>query len=413
MERFYGLIGKKLGHSYSVPIHKYMGNSNYSLFELEKDELASFLHRDDLGGINITIPYKIDVMPFCDCISEEALKIGSVNTIVQRNGKLFGYNTDKYGFCLMIKHAGIDMNGKKVLVLGSGGASRTACYCAKELGASKVVVISRSGENNYGNLHKHRDAQIIVNTTPVGMYPDNASSPLSLKDFPNCTGVADVIYNPLRTALMAEAESLNIKTAGGLLMLTAQAKQAEELFFDTAIDDSVCLNCASELLRNSQNIVLIGMPGSGKSAVGNALALLTGREAIETDALIEEQSGKSIPEIFRDNGEAVFRRIEAEVIANAAKQSGKIIMTGGGAVTTPANYLPLHQNGRIYEVMRDIDSLATDGRPLSKDIDTLKEMYKTRRPMYDAFRDAFVENSGTPLDTAKMIWSDFNENTCY
>ncbi len=413
MERFFGLVGRKLGHSYSVPIHKAMGNNNYSLFELEPSELESFVKRSDLGGINVTIPYKIDVMSFCDCISTEAEKIGAVNTVVRRNGKLYGYNTDKYGFEYMLKYAGIDLSGKKVLVLGSGGASKTVCYCANNLKAREVIVISRNGENNYSNLNKHYDADIIINTTPVGMYPDNASSPISLENFKNCTGVADVVYNPLRTALIAQAESLGIKCAGGLMMLTAQAKAAEELFFDTVLDDAICNSITSKLYKDSSNIVLIGMPGSGKSTIGKILSNMTGREYIETDDLISIKAGKTIPEIFSQDGESAFRQIESQIIAEEAKKSEKIIITGGGIVTVNANYLPLHQNGIIYEIQRDIKALATDGRPLSKDFDALIQMQEKRKPMYEKFRDRVIINSTSLEDAANKIWSDFNENTCY
>lgn len=411
MERFFGLIGRKLAHSYSVPIHKAMGNESYRLFELEPNELEAFVKNPNLGGINITIPYKIPVMDFCDIISDEAQNIGAVNTIIRRNGKIYGYNTDKYGFEYMLQKADIDLFGKKVLVLGSGGAAKTACYCANALGAKEVVIISRSGENNYSNLSKHYDADIIINATPVGMYPDNASSPISLENFKNCTGVADIVYNPLKTALLLQAKSLNIKCTGGLSMLTAQAKAAEELFFDTVLSDSICDSVTSQLYKDSLNIVLIGMPGSGKSTIGKILSSLTGREAIETDELIVKKAEKTIPEIFKQDGEAVFRRIESEVIAEEAKKSGKIIITGGGAVTVDANYIPLAQNGIIYEIQRDINTLATNGRPLSKDISTLTQMYEKRKCMYEKFRDSFVINNGSLSDAANLIWSDFNENT--
>ena len=414
MNRFFGLIGKKLGHSYSVPIHKAMGNSNYGLFELpSENELEAFIKRSDLGGVNITIPYKIAAMDFCDFISEEAKKIGSINTIVQKQGKLYGYNTDKYGFDYMLKHASISLFGKKVLILGSGGASKTVLYCAKTQGAKETVIISRSGENNYSNISKHFDAQVIVNTTPVGMYPDNLDSPISLENFKCLEAVVDIVYNPLKTALVFKAEKLNIKCTNGLMMLVAQAKAAEELFFNTTFDDTVCDSVYNTLYRDLLNIVLIGMPGSGKSAIGQTLSKLTKREAIEIDALIEEKAGKTIPEIFKQDGEEVFRTIESEIIFEESKKCGKIIITGGGVVTKEANRLPLCQNGRIYEIQRDINSLATNGRPLSKDFNTLKKMQEIRKPLYDNFRDAFIINNGSLENAANLIWSDFNENTCY
>ena len=409
-EKIFGLLGRKLGHSYSVPIHNKLGNGKYKLYELEPEQLGEFIRREDIGGLNVTIPYKVDAMKFCDTISPEAMQIGSVNTIVRRSGKIFGYNTDKFGFCHMLEKGGIDVKGKKVLVLGSGGASKTACFCVKELGAKSLFIISRSGEDNYENIEKHFDADIIINTTPVGMFPNNGQSAIDLKNFKNCVGVADMIYNPLRTRLLLDAEELGIKNIGGLSMLVAQAKMAAEYFFDKEISNDITDKITAEMAKESENIVLIGMPGSGKTTVGKELARLTGREILETDEMIVKAAGKSIPQIFADDGESVFRSIESEILEQAGKQSGKIIVTGGGAVTVEKNYAYLKQNGRIYEIMRDLTLLATDGRPLSKGKD-LSEMYKKRRPMYDAFRDTFVENSDTAKNTAEKIWSDFCENS--
>lgn len=408
--KIYGLLGRKLGHSYSVPIHRKLGNSEYRLYELEPDQLGDFIRREDLGGVNVTIPYKVDAMRFCDEISPEAEAIGSVNTIVRRNGRIYGYNTDRYGFLHMLAKGGIEVKGKKVLVLGSGGASRTACYCVKELKAAELVVISRTGENNYDNIGKHYDADIIINTTPVGMFPDNGEAAVDLRPFRNCSGVADMIYNPLRTCLLLDAEELGIRNIGGLSMLTAQAKKAAEYFTGETYDDSLTQRITDEMVAENENIVLIGMPGCGKSTVGSILASMTGRELLETDRMIEQTAGKTIPEIFAADGEDVFREIESSVIRSAGKQSGKIIVTGGGAVTKERNYAPLKQNGRLYEIERDISLLATEGRPLSHGRD-LSAMYAQRRPMYERFRDTAVTNSGLPEDTAEKIWRDFRENT--
>ena len=409
----YGLLGKKLGHSYSVPIHQGLGNMDYKLYEKQPCEIEEFIRDPQLGGVNVTIPYKLEVMQYLDEIDPVAGEIGAVNTVVRRDGKLYGYNTDHIGFCRMLEHGGIDVKGKKALVLGSGGASKTAVVCLRRLGASSVTVISRGGEDNYDNLHKHRDAQIIVNCTPVGMYPNNLCSPVDLTQFEACEGVADMIYNPLRTELLMQAEKLGLKTAGGLLMLTSQGVGAHEYFFDTKVEPGTDLILAENLRRESENIVLIGMPGCGKSTVGRYLAELSGREAVEIDSLIEKAAEKTIPEIFAQDGEEAFRALETQVLRDECKAKGTIIMTGGGAVTRAENYRSLHQNGRIYEIRRDIERLAQEGRPLSKDLDTLRRMYEVRRPMYEAFRDVAVTNDTTPEQTAEMIWRDFCENTCY
>ena len=281
-ERIYGLLGRKLGHSWSVPIHAALGCVDYRLIELKPEELGAFLARGDIGGLNVTMPYKRDVMPYCDVIDAMAREIGSVNTIVRRaDGKLYAYNTDAAGFCFMARRAGIDFAGKKTLVLGSGGASLTARACARQLGAREVVGISRSGPDNYGNLDRHADAEVVVNTTPVGMYPNNGAAAVDLRCFPRCTGVLDVIYNPRRTALLLQAEALGIPCSDGLPMLVAQAVAAEEHFFGRSIAERENERVLALLRREMTNIVLIGMPGSGKSTVGTALAVLTGREAVD------------------------------------------------------------------------------------------------------------------------------------
>ena len=410
-EKVYGLLGRKLGHSWSAPIHAALGCADYRLIELEPEELGAFLAREDIGGLNVTIPYKRDVMAYCDVLDPMAEAIGSVNTLVRRaDGKLYGYNTDAAGFCFMAQRAGIGFAGKKTLVLGSGGASRTAAACAKKLGAREVVVISRSGENNYTNLGRHADAERIVNTTPVGMYPNNGAAAVDLTAFPACAGVLDLIYNPRRTALLLQAEELGIPCSDGLPMLVAQAKAAEEHFFDRTIADSENERILAQLRREMTNLVLIGMPGSGKSAVGAALAALTGREAIDIDARIAEKAGCSIPEIFAKGGEAAFRALEREVTAACGALSGKLLLTGGGVVKTPENYAALHQNGRIYQLLRPLELLPTDGRPLSQGAD-LAAMWAERAPLYERFRDAAIDNSGTVEQTAQAIWRDFCENS--
>ena len=405
-QKIYGLLGRKLGHSWSVPIHTALGCESYRLIELEPEELSAFLAQENIGGLNVTIPYKLDVMPFCDEIDEAAKAIGSVNTLARRNGKLYAWNTDAAGFQWMARQTGISLAGRKVLVLGSGGASRTAVAVCRAAGAREVIVISRSGEHNYENLSRHADAEIIVNTTPVGMYPKTGESPVDLTGFPACQGVLDVVYNPRRTALLLQAEELGIPCSDGLPMLVAQAKAAEEHFFERSIPDSENERILARLRQETTNIVLIGMPGCGKTTVGQALARLTGREAVDIDQRIVEKAGCSIPEIFAAEGEAGFRALEREVTAEVGKGAGKIILTGGGVVKDPRNYASLHQNGRIYHLIRDLDLLPTDGRPLSQGAD-LAAMWAERKSMYQRFRDVMIENTGTVEETAAAIWRDF------
>ena len=409
--KIYGLLGRKLGHSWSVPIHTALGCGGYRLIELEPEELEGFLSQPNIGGLNVTIPYKRDVMPFCDVIDPLAQAIGSVNTLTRReDGKLYAYNTDAAGFCWMAERAGISFAGKKTVVLGSGGASLTAGACAKKLGAREVVVISRSGENNYGNLSRHADADIVVNTTPVGMYPNTGVSPVDLTSFPKCSGVLDVVYNPRRTALLLQAEALGIPCSDGLPMLVAQAKAAEEHFFEKSIPDSENERILALLRQECTNIVLIGMPGCGKTTVGQALSELTGREAVDIDRRIVERAGCSIPEIFAHGGESAFRALEQEETAEAGKLSGKIILTGGGVIKDERNYASLHQNGRIYHLIRDISVLPTNGRPLSQGTD-LSAMWREREPLYARFRDVEIQNDGSLQETAAAIWRDFCENS--
>ena len=410
-ERVYGLVGRRLGHSWSVPIHAALGCKGYRLIELEPDALASFLARPDIGGLNVTIPYKRDVMSLCDAIDPAAEAIGSVNTIVRgADGRLTGCNTDIDGFLYMARRAGISLAGRKVVILGSGGASLTARAAARREGAAEIIVISRSGPDNYENLSRHADAEILVNTTPVGMYPGNGAAPVDLNAFPHLTGVLDVIYNPRRTALLLQGSARGIPCSDGLPMLVAQAKRAEELFTGQSIPDSENERILSQLRREMTNLVLIGMPGSGKTTVGEALARLTGREAIDLDARIEEAAGRSIPEIFAREGESGFRAREAAAAAEAGKRTGVILLTGGGIVKTAANYAALHQNGRIYQLVRDLSLLPTEGRPLSQGGD-LGAMWRERAPLYRRFRDAEIDNNGAVEDTAAAIWRDFCEHS--
>lgn len=398
-----GLLGEHLGHSFSPQIHRLLADYSYRLFEMPEEEVASFLSSDSFDAINVTIPYKKTVMPHLREISDEARRIGSVNTITRlKGGGLKGDNTDYFGFSYMIDKSGISINGKKVLVLGSGGASETARTVCADRGAKAVIVISRSGKDNYTNLCNHADAEVIVNTTPVGMYPKNGVSPVELTDFPKLEGVLDMIYNPARTKFLLDAKKLGIPCINGLCMLVAQAKKACEIFLDTTISDSVIDKITSAIEAQTGNIILVGMPGCGKSSLGELLSQNLGREVIDTDELIVKKAGISIPEIFAKFGEEHFRALEHEAICEAGKQSGKIIATGGGAVTRNKNYEPLHQNGKIFFVHRNISELPTEGRPISQTTD-LGELYNKRLPLYRAFCDSEVNNDRPLKETADEI----------
>ena len=397
-----GLLGRKLGHSYSPEIHEFLGSYAYDLFEREPEDVGDFVLNGDFTGINVTIPYKKDVIPYLDELSPLARRMGAVNTIVRReDGSLFGHNTDYFGFSSMVQRSGIDVSEKKVLVLGSGGASNTAVKVLEDLGAN-VVIISRSGNNNYTNLHLHRDASVIVNCTPVGMYPNTGVAPLDLKAFPALEGVLDMIYNPSRTKLLLDAEELGLPHENGLWMLVAQAKEAAEYFGKRQLPDSIIENVYKRMSAKMQNIVLIGMPGCGKSTIASMLAEKLGRKAVDADKEIEKLVGKSIPEIFAADGERVFRDLETQVLSELGKQSQLIIATGGGCVTQERNYPLLHQNGTIYWLRRDLCQLPVDGRPLSQAGD-LAQMYELREPMYRAFADHIIDNNGSVEDTAEAI----------
>lgn len=397
-----GLLGRKLGHSYSPQIHALMGSYSYDLFEKEPEEVADFVRNSDFTGINVTIPYKKDVIPCMDELSPMAKRMGAVNTIVRRSdGSLFGHNTDYFGFSSMVQRSGITVSGKKVLVLGSGGASNTAVKVLEDMGAN-VIIISRSGENNYGNLHLHVDASVIVNTTPVGMYPNTGVSPVDLKAFPKLEGVLDMIYNPAHTQFLLDAEELGLPRENGLWMLVAQAKEAAEYFGGKPLPDSIIESVYKTLSSQMQNIVLIGMPGCGKSTVGKALAEARNRTFVDADAEIVRLAGKSIPEIFAEDGEAVFRDFETQVLSDLGKRSCLVIATGGGCVTRRRNYRLLHQNSTIFWLKRNLELLPTDGRPLSQS-NKLEDMYKVRQPMYEAFADCIVDNNTSLSNTIATI----------
>ena len=404
-----GLLGRKLGHSYSPQIHALLGNYSYQLFEKEPEEIGDFLKNGDFTGLNVTIPYKKEVIPFLDELSPAAARLGAVNTIVRRDGKLIGHNTDYFGFRRLVQESGLQVAGKKVLVLGSGGASSTAVAVLQELGA-KVTVISRSGENNYENLDCHADAAVIANTTPVGMYPNTGKSALSLEGFPRLEGVLDAVYNPARTQILLDAERRGLAAVNGLWMLVAQAKESAEWFTGEEIPDSRIAKIHHTLRLQMENIILIGMPGCGKTAVGQQIAQKLGKKFVDADESLEARVCRKITDIIPNDGEAAFREMESETLAELGKQSGLVIATGGGCVTQPQNYPLLHQNGTIFWLKRELDRLPTDGRPLSQKR-TLGQMYEARMPLYLRFADAAISNDGSIAETASAICRKLEETT--
>ena len=407
----YGLIGEKLAHSYSKLIHDRLGGYGYELYEIATEGLDLFLKERRFKGLNVTIPYKKAVIPYCAELSFAAKRIGSVNTLlVQGDGSLYGHNTDYDGFLYTVKSAGISFEEKKVLILGSGGTSLTARAAAEDLGAREIITVSRGGDVNYENIYLQTDAGIIVNTTPVGMYPKTGEAPVDLSRFPALSGVVDVIYNPLYTALLLQARELGIAHTCGLPMLVAQAKAAAELFLSQTIADSETERICREIMGKITNIVLIGMPGSGKTSLGRRLASILSKKFTDTDDLIVERAGMSIPDIFNELGEARFRELESEVIRDVGKESGLVIATGGGAIMKEQNRAALRQNGRVYYIVRELHALDTQNRPLSSSIEALQELERKRRPVYSAFCDVKISNDAAPEAAVGAIAEDFYEN---
>ena len=398
----YGLLGERLGHSFSPQIHRDLAGYDYQLLPTPPEAVEDLFARRAFQGLNVTIPYKRTVMPLCDEIDPRAAAIGAVNTVVNQNGRLTGYNTDIDGFLYMARRAGVDMTGKKVVILGSGGTSRTARAAAGELGAREIVTVSRHGEDNYQNLSRHADAQVLVNTTPVGMYPNWGQSPVSLESFPALEGVLDVVYNPLRTALLLQAEERGLPRSCGLPMLVAQAKRAAELFTGQNIDDSRAEAVLHGLREQFTSIVLIGMPGCGKTTVGRTLAGKLGRTFVDLDEEIVRRAGMSIPEIFAREGEAGFRERESALVREFGERTGLVVSTGGGVVTWRENYIPLKQNGLLLHLRRDPAALPTDGRPLSQ-ATAPEELWRRRAPLYAAFADGEIDNNGTLAGTLEQI----------
>lgn len=408
----YGLIGERLGHSYSKVIHEALGEYSYDLCEVKKEDIDAFFERADFSAVNVTIPYKKTVIPHLYYIDEAARLIGAVNTVVNREGRLYGYNTDFSGLVGLIRRLGLDFQGKSVAILGTGGTSHTAKAVAESLGAGEIIIVSRrAGEGviDYAELYeRYRDVDIIINTTPVGMYPDCYSTPVDVSRFTRLSGVIDAIYNPLRTRLVSEARALGIAAEGGLYMLVLQAVKAAEIFLDKKLDEKIADRIFNQLTGEKENIVLVGMPSSGKSTVGRIISEKLGRELVDTDELIVKNVGRTIPEIFADEGEAKFRDYESEAVKEAAAVGGRIIATGGGAVLRDENIKALSMTGRIFFIDRPKGKLIpTSDRPLSQDREAIEKRYSERYPRYCAVADSHIDGDGSPDDVAERILKEF------
>jgi len=408
----FGLIGERLGHSHSKTLHGFLADYAYDLWPMPPEKVDAFMRNGTFDGMNVTIPYKKTVIPYLAEIGPTARRIGAVNTIVRRaDGSLYGDNTDACGMMEMARRAGIDFRGEKTLVLGSGGTCLTACDVVRENGGTAVVV-SRHGESNYDNLFLHKDAAYIINTTPLGMYPHPHAQAVDLREFPRLRGVLDVVYNPLRTQLMTQAEELGIPCEGGLSMLIHQGVKACEIFEGKPVPKERVVQAERALRRSITNLVLIGMPGCGKSTIGEKLARLLDMPLVDIDAEIAKEACMTIPEIFAKEGEAGFRRREREQITRFGSVGGNVLVTGGGAVKDPMNRTYLRMNGYVAHITRSLDMLSMEGRPLSQSREALQAMWQERKPLYEACRDADFANDGTVDTCVQTIKEAFDEALC-
>ena len=410
----YGLIGEKLGHSFSKEIHEALAGYDYQLCPLSRDEFTAFMQAADFAAINVTIPYKEAVIPYLDKIDERAAAIGAVNTIVNQKGILVGYNTDFDGVCYLLNRHNISLKNRQVLILGTGGTCKTVTAVARHLGAANVQIVSRSGGEgllNYRQAEDWGEAEVIINTTPRGMYPHNEDEPLlDLRKFPRLQAVADVIYNPLQTRLVLQAKALGITACGGLEMLVAQAKYAAEHFLGRQFDDEEIERIYQKLRQNKLNIALIGMPGSGKTTVGKLLAQALGKPFVDADEALEQQAGRTIPQIFAEDGEDYFRRLESETIAQISREGGQIIATGGGVVLRPENIENLRQNSLLIWLDKQPENLSlADNRPLSPGVEANLRLYQQRQPLYQAAADVVIVNEGTAEAAAAEIVHKFKQ----
>ena len=410
----YGLIGEKLSHSFSKEIHESLASYTYELCEIARENLADFLAKREFSTINVTMPYKKEVIPHLDEVSAVANELQAVNCIVNKDGKLYGYNTDYFGMRDLILRSRIDLSGKKVLILGTGGTSRTSSLVCKDLGADKIIRVSRNandGAITYKEAYeKHIDADVIINTTPIGMYPNCDNSPLDLSEFSNLCAVFDAVYNPLRTKLVIDAKSKGIYAEGGLYMLVSQAVHAVELFIDTNFDEDKTDDIFHKILKQKENIVLIGMPSCGKTTVGKVLADRFSRKLIDLDDEIVKRIGCEISDFFKTHTEKEFRDIETEITKDISKKNGIIIATGGGCVLREENVNALRQNGKLYFLDRDLANLTpTDSRPLATKKEAIEKLYNERYDIYTSRCDCRIDGNLTPEEEAKLIEKEFLE----
>lgn len=408
-----GLVGENLAHSYSKLIHSKLGNYEYELCSVCPEELENLIRSKNFIGLNVTMPYKKAVMKYCNELDSTAKKTGSVNTLAFENGALKGYNTDYFGLSYALKRSGVSLKNKKVIVLGNGGVSATVQALARDLGAKEILVCSSRSSFNYKNVYDRPDAEVIINATPVGMYPRSEEKLIDLTKFKNLSGFADLIYNPFYTRLMLDAKKMKVPVCGGLAMLVAQAKASSEIFMKAKLDDSLIEKIIKEIYFKMANIVLIGMPGSGKTTISKILSEKTGKKFIDSDFEIEKFCGLSIPKIFKTKGENEFRKIENEILKKISKETGIVLSAGGGAVLAENAYEILKQNAKIYWIKRDLSLLEMAGRPLSKSRAEIEKIHEKRRPIYEKFCDKIIENSGLAENSAQKILEDFYENSCY
>ena len=407
----FGLLGRTLGHSFSPRIHSALGNTNYELFEREPSQLQEFFADPELQGINITIPYKVNALEACDVVDPRAERIGCVNTMVRKDGKWHGYNTDYDGFVFTLQHANIDVSGKECIILGDGASSATVHVALEDLGAKNIVHLSRKTAPSYGDAPNYYETtQIIINCTPIGMYPHNPANLIDITQFSKLEGVVDLIYNPRRTILLLQAEMMEIPHCDGLPFLVAQGVEAANHFQGESFGTKEIEQILRDMRCEKENIILIGMPGVGKTTVGKALGEEMGRTCVDVDHELEKEIG-DISTYITEQGEPAFREKEAEMIAKFGTQTGLIISTGGGCVTVPKNFAHLRQNGRIYQLTQPVENLSTSGRVLSSGgIERLRELEATRTPMYESFAQCIVEHNRNAPETVSAILEDFEAN---